>query len=334
MCFSRDPDPAASNPDLTGKTAIVTGSNRGIGLECARQLLDRGLSTLILAVRDERKGARARDELSAGRDLGDHVIEVWRLDYTSYDSIEDFAHRANGLENLDIVILNAGVYRIPHVIVPATGHEETIQVNYLSTCLLTILLVNVLSTKRRSETSPGRLTVVSSSLAASSKLDPLDEERPLLHSLDVPEAPKTFGHYQQYCTSKLLGQLFLSELAKRMPSSLGVVVNCANPGLCYGSGLARDGSGTFQGFLARILFRIFGHTCARGAQVVVDAAVRQGDGVHGQYFDAGKPARFAPMVYTSEGKDLAERLWEETTLDLSLGRIGHAALNFVDSSVD
>lgn len=54
--FVTVPQISASSVNLQGKTAIVTGSNSGLGLQCARQLLTLGISKLILAVRSETKG--------------------------------------------------------------------------------------------------------------------------------------------------------------------------------------------------------------------------------------------------------------------------------------
>ncbi|KAI0115900.1 putative short-chain dehydrogenase [Nemania sp. FL0031] len=307
---------STSAGELAGKTAIVTGSNSGIGLECARQLLDKGLRKLILAVRDADKGALAREDLLAsGRDLSPDAIEVWDLDYSSYESITSFARRAKDLENLDIVVLNAGVYRIPHVVL-STGHEEDVQINYLSTALLMVLLLPVLEAKRRAEASPGRLTVVSSSVAAWSRLKAPRDGGALLTSLDAPIEGKSFDHHQQYCTSKLLGQLFLAELIQRVPPSVATICY-VNPGLCYGSGLTRDGEGTLLGFIVGIIFRIFGSSCVNGARAIVDGAVNHGEEVHGQYLDGGKPAQQAPLVYTPEGKQMAQRLWKETMSELS-----------------
>ncbi|KAI0430325.1 hypothetical protein F5Y09DRAFT_307833 [Xylaria sp. FL1042] len=306
--------------DLVGKTAIVTGSNSGIGLECARQLLSRGLNKLILAVRDERRGAVASEDLASGRDLKPGAIEVWHLDYSSYDSITSFADRARGLERLDIVVLNAGIYRIPRVILP-TGHEEDIQVNYLSTAFLTILLLPILEAKRRIGTKPGRLTVVSSSVAGWSRFKLPQDGRPMLSALDGPiGTEEAFDHHQQYCTSKLLGQLFLAELTRRVPASVATV-DYVHPGLCYGSGLSRDGAGTVLGFIAGILFRIFGRSCTSGARVIVDAAVAHGEDVHGQYLEDGRPAKLAPVVYTTEGRQMARRLWKETMSELSFAGV-------------
>ncbi|KAI1108312.1 putative short-chain dehydrogenase/reductase family protein [Nemania sp. NC0429] len=319
--------PASPGELLAGKTAIVTGANSGLGLECARQLLDGGLSRLILAVRDEGKGAAAREDLLTTRPALQSAeaatVEVWHLDYASYDSIVRFAERAKGLETLDIVILNAGIYRIPHVVLPSTGHEEDVQVNYLSTALLTILLLPVLAAARERRgpgAGAGRLTVVSSSVAASSRLKPQDGAA-LLPSVDAaPAGGKSFDHHQQYCTSKLLGQLFLTELRRRVSSSVATI-DYVNPGLCSGSNLARDGAGTLMGFIVAILFRIFGHSCAAGARTIVDAAVNHGDEVHGQYLDGGSPAKLAPIVYTDEGKEMAQKLWRETMDELSFAAV-------------
>ncbi|KAI1306377.1 NAD(P)-binding protein [Xylaria venustula] len=305
--------------DLAGKTAIVTGSNSGIGLECARQLLDRGLSKLVLAVRDESKGVAASEDLTSGRNLEIDAIEVWHLDYSSYDSITSFADRARDLETLDIVVLNAGVYRIPRVILP-TGHEEDIQVNYLSTALLTILLLPILEIKRRTDAQPGRLTVVSSSVAAWSRFKLPQDGRPMLKALDEPMGTAAFDHHQQYCTSKLLGQLFLTELTRRVPSSVATVTY-VHPGLCYGSGLARDGAGTLMGLITGFIFRIFGRSCFGGARVIVDGAVAHGEEVHGQYLVDKQPAKMAPIVYTAEGRQMAQRLWKETMSELSFAGV-------------
>ncbi|KAI0879183.1 hypothetical protein GGS24DRAFT_439850 [Hypoxylon argillaceum] len=317
---SHPPAPAPAAGDLAGKTAIITGSNSGLGLECARQLLARGLSKLVLAVRDERKGAAAREDLAAGRDLAPDAIEVWPLDYASYKSVTGFASRAaRGLANLDIVVLNAGVYRIPRVVL-ATGHEEDVQVNYLSTTLLAVLLLPVLKARRRPGGSPGRLTVVSSVVAAWSRLKPPRDGGALLAAVDGLAEGKPFDHHQQYCTSKLLGQLFLAELIQRVPPSAATICY-VNPGLCYGSSLARDGEGTLLGFIVGIAFRVFGSSCASGAQALVDGAANHGEEVHGQYLDGGKPTQFASVVYTPEGREMAQTLWKETMSELSFASI-------------
>ncbi|KAK7729285.1 hypothetical protein SLS53_009281 [Cytospora paraplurivora] len=269
---------------LGGRTAIVTGANGGIGLECSRQLLDLGLTKLILAVRDEGKGEAARQTLTARGALEpSQTIEVWKLDYASYESVTAFAERAEHLNpRLDIAILNAGVNRGSFALNPTTGHEEDLQTNYLSTALLVLLLLRVFkgaeSTVNQSETSPGRIVVVSSDRAAWAKFGEKHQERLLQAFDDVA----TWDKYESYDTTKLLGQLFVAKLSKLVPPSLAVV-NCANPGLCYGSRLARE-----LGLAVAVFIRVVGRSAAVGARTLVHAAVTVDASSHGQYVEDGK----------------------------------------------
>lgn len=133
-------------------------------LECARQLLDIGCSKVILAVRSEAKGEAARQDLSRVGTLPG-AIEVWKLDLSSYDSIIAFSERAKSLELLNLVILNAGIFKVSEVFHGTTGYEEDIQIKYLSNMLLLTLLLPVLIAKKRGNT-PGRIVPVNSDMAA------------------------------------------------------------------------------------------------------------------------------------------------------------------------
>ncbi|KAF3004586.1 hypothetical protein E8E14_006004 [Neopestalotiopsis sp. 37M] len=243
--------------DLSGKTAILTGANGGIGIECSRQLLDLGLSKLILAVRDEAKGKIARESLTPLL-KSDQSIEIWQLDYASYDSVLSLAQRAEGLNpRLDIAILNAGVNRANFNLNSATGHEEDLQTNYLSTVLLILLLLR--GFVKAQSSSPGRIVVVSSDQAAWARFDEKDKE-PLLPAFDDKDA-KWYP------------------IDRRTPSSLAVIA-CANPGLCYGSQIGRE-----LGFLAAVFIRLVGHPTATGARSIVYAAAKPNENLHGQYIE-------------------------------------------------
>ncbi|KAF3061439.1 Retinol dehydrogenase 14 [Daldinia childiae] len=279
--FGAPPEVSRHDVDLSGKTAVVTEANSGIGLECVRQLLDLGLSKLIIVVRDEVKGEAARKTLTAAKALEpNQTIEVWKLDYASYESVTAFAQRADDLSpRLDIAILNAGVNRGSFTLNPTTGHEEDLQVNYFSTVLLLLLLLRIFkktkSTTKPSHTSPGRIVVVSSDMAAWARFDEKNEE-PMLEAFDIKE---TWNRNERYATTKLLGQLFVAEIAKRVSPSLAII-NCASPGLCYGLELARE-HGTFTA----IFIRSFGRSSDIGACTLVNAAVKQDERSHGQYVE-------------------------------------------------
>lgn len=147
---------------LKAKAAIVTGANTGLGFESARQLVELGLSHLVVAVRSTSKGKDAAAKLREANSTA--TIDVWALYMESYDSIQAFVRKCDmELSRIDYTILNAGLGPMAFNTVPSTGHEKTIQVNHLSTCLLTILLLPILKAKARAVGgSPARITVVNS----------------------------------------------------------------------------------------------------------------------------------------------------------------------------
>ncbi|KAI5925080.1 hypothetical protein F4810DRAFT_708884 [Camillea tinctor] len=113
-------------------TPLVVGSNCGVGLETSRQLLNLGVRKLILAVHNEEKGKAAAADLSASRkDMLQDIIEVWKR------------------------TLNA-----------STGHDEIILVNYISTALLTILILPVAKAVRENQPQPIRITLALSEVGA------------------------------------------------------------------------------------------------------------------------------------------------------------------------
>lgn len=76
------------------------------------------------------------------------TINVWALDMESYESIQAFVRKCDAeLPRMDYVVLNAGIGPIAFATTRSTGHETTIQVNHLSTALLTLLLLPILKAK-------------------------------------------------------------------------------------------------------------------------------------------------------------------------------------------
>ncbi|KAF4632198.1 hypothetical protein G7Y89_g5923 [Cudoniella acicularis] len=200
--FRAKPQWPAPNTNLAGQTAIITGGNTGLGYEAAVQLLGLKLSHLILAVRSPEKGEAAAANLRKSHPKAS--IEVWQLDMCSYDSILGFARRVERrLSRIDIVLLNAGVGRLTFNKVKSTGHEEVLQVNYLSTVLLAILLLPILKTKGSPGRQPAHLTIVSAALTLAAKF-PNRDTNPLLPSFDNPE---TFDPREHYNSSKLLAHI-------------------------------------------------------------------------------------------------------------------------------
>ena len=204
-------------------TAIVTGGNTGLGYEAVLQLLGLKLTKLILAVRSLEKGGVAAAKFR--KLYPKAAIEVWQLDMSSYPSIQAFASRVESqLSRIDIVLLNAGGMKLEFTPNKSTGHEETVQVNYLSTVLLAMLLLPILKAKGKTGGQPARLTIVNAALTLAAKF-PNRDANPLLVSFDNP---KNFDHQETYNSSKLLAHIFLWTLVDYV-SADDVIVNLADP---------------------------------------------------------------------------------------------------------
>lgn len=266
--------PPAST-DLSSKVAIVTGANTGLGFECVRQLLSFKLSRVILAVRSVEKGNAAAERLLD--EFPKAIVDVWLLDMGSYQSVQAFGRRVEKeLTRLDIAVLNAGVGKLKYDTVPGTGHEEIIQINYLSTVLLCILMLPTLRNKSLPGI-PGRLLIVSSAVALTAKF-PAANSSPLLPSFDNP---KTFNPRHQYGLSKLLGHMFLYKLVDYV-SADDVVVNMIEPGFTKGTELHRNVSGVLTAVLA-MMHAVLGRTVQHSGTKYLDATIVKGKESHGYY---------------------------------------------------
>ncbi|RBA21817.1 hypothetical protein FPRO05_00164 [Fusarium proliferatum] len=310
--FVTPPPVSSDEVNLAGRTALVTGATGGIGLEITRQLLGLGCK-VIMGVRDEQRGEAVRQDLIQEGNVTDDMVQVWKLDLSSYQSITAFAANAKKLYNLNIAILNAGIYKVSEAFSP-TGYEEGMQINYLSNILLLISLLPIIK-KNAPAGETGHICLVSSDTAAWAKF----EERTSTPLLPVFKKPmKTWDMGERYGTTKLLGQLFLTALSKRVSS---VTLSCANPGLCGGgSDLAREAKGILR-FAHKTQCLVLSRTCAIGARTIVHSVTTLHKQAHGHYIEGDKIQPMAPIVYQDEGKEIAERLYAETLEELSFAGV-------------
>jgi NAD(P)-dependent dehydrogenase (short-subunit alcohol dehydrogenase family) len=275
--FCSKPQPAPKELDLSGKTYLLTGAS-GIVLHAARQLLDHKLSHLIFAVRN-----RSKDEPTAAELRKKHPnarIELWDLEMTSYPSIQALAARAATLRRLDAVLLNSAITSPSFGTVPTTGHERVVQINYLSTLLLAILMLPVLKDKKAARGgAAGRLTIVSSGVAFFAKL-PNRDARPFLPSFDDTSVTP-WDMSERYLSSKLLGHLAATKLTPLVRAD-DVVLNLVDPGYCKGSGLHREAKGMLS-MIVELSKQLTGRTMELGASCYVDAVAVKGPETHGCY---------------------------------------------------
>ncbi|KAH6666678.1 short-chain dehydrogenase/reductase SDR [Halenospora varia] len=296
LTFKPKPLPLALS--LTGKRALITGANSGLGFEAAIELASHHLSHLILAVRDVAKGEIAKAKILASSPTCS--VEVWELDYGSYDSVIEFSKRVEKLDRLDFVLLNAGVKMMSYVPSNYT-HETNLQINHLSTSLLSLLLLPTLRLTSLATTPPAptRLTIVSSEghfwipfheRLAPSILARMDEEGSFGKDMD------------RYYTTKLLNVLWTRELAgwvKEVGGEGKVVVNTVNPGFCH-SGLHRHV--VENAWVMNLFLRMFGWTSKQGVGVWWMRWL-------GRDMRGGDPS---PFVLSEEGEKYQKQVWDET----------------------
>jgi NAD(P)-dependent dehydrogenase (short-subunit alcohol dehydrogenase family) len=201
---------AADIPDQTGRTAVITGANTGLGYETARALASKG-ARVVLAVRNLDKGKAAAD-LIARRYPGADVA-VQELDLTSLESIRAAADQLRaGHDRIDLLINNAGVMMTPKQ-TTKDGFELQFGTNHLGHFALTGLLLD-----RVLAAPASRVVTISSNghRFGSIHFDDLQSERRYSRS----------GAYGQ---SKLANLLFTYELQNRLAATDTIAV-AAHPG--------------------------------------------------------------------------------------------------------
>ncbi len=298
---------------MNSRTAIITGANTGLGLECARALLASDPSWhVVLAVRDPVRGADAVTEL--GQPARCTVAE---LDLGSLRSVQGFVThvRAAQLPPLHAVVCNAGVQVVSVTARTDDGVERTFGVNHLGHFAL---VTGILADLER----PARVVVVSSGthdptrhtgMPAPQYTAAADLARPPAYG---PATDRQSGR-RQYTTSKLCNVLFAYELDRRLGhGAQGVAVNAFDPGLMPGSGLARDYPPLLRlvwRFLLPALRVLPGVRSTRASGRYLAALVDDArfDGVTGEYFDGPRstrssidsydPAKALDLWETSEG---------------------------------
>lgn len=215
---------------LTGKTAIITGANTGIGLETALDLARRG-ARVILACRSVEKGEAAAEVVR--QRTGNQKVLFVRLDLASLDSVRTAANAILQKEQkIDLLINNAGIALRAYA-KTKDGFEAHLAVNHLGHFLLTNLLLPSL----KAAPSARVITVSSSLYKRCSSIDfyALNSSDPTRYNNKMPGLA--------YSQSKLANVLFSRSLSKRLLGT-GVCTYVLHPGLVPRTELARE----FYGF--------------------------------------------------------------------------------------
>src|SRR2546421_8788163 len=192
-------------PDLSGRTAVVTGGNRGIGYPTGKELADHG-ARVVVASRSADKGRAAVEAIGAG-------AEWAPLDLADLGSVRKFAEGVTG--PLDLLINNAGVMMIPRQRT-ADGFEMQLGTNHLGHFALTGLLLPALL----AAPAP-RVVTVSSGEHHKGQMD-----------FDDLMSEHSYGPMKTYQRSKLANLLFVFELQRRADAAGANLLSVgAHPGV-------------------------------------------------------------------------------------------------------
>ncbi|WP_371618579.1 oxidoreductase [Streptomyces sp. NBC_00454] len=297
---------ASDVPDQSGRTAVVTGANSGIGYFTALELARRGAS-VVLACRSAARGRAA--EVRLRTEVPGAEVEFIPLDLADLATVREFAGAyAQRHGTLDLLVNNAGVMALPFGRT-ADGFETQFGVNHLGHFALTGLLL-----PRLLAAAPGaRIVSLSSGFHMFGDVDhtDLDSER-------------NYRRWIAYGRSKTANLLFIHELARRLAAAgSGIVAASAHPGYAstnlhvaaapqadttLGSriAVAANSLGTAVGN------GVIAQSAASGALPALYAAtapgVRPDEFIGPRFGFRGAPARSRRAKWTLDDKS-GERLW-------------------------
>ncbi len=280
--------------DQTGRVAIVTGANTGLGYETALALAAKG-ATVILACRNRDKGEDAKGRIAAQHP--GTSLEVRDLDTSRLASVRQFAEQfQRDHQRLDLLINNAGIMITPHF-TTEDGFEGQLGVNYLGHFLLTGLLLPTITG------TPGARIVTLYSVAA---------RWSGMHFEDL-HFEKGYDAQKAYSQSKMACLMFALELNKRLRKAGHDTLSlAAHPGYSK-SDLSRHLSLPIRAMLTLIGF-LFMQSTAAGAQPTLYAALGkdlvggEATGPSGRKETKGPPA-IADIPEQAQDAALREKLW-------------------------
>lgn len=287
---------SADIPDQSGRLAVVTGANTGLGLATAQALAARG-GSVVLAVRDVDRGKQAAARITGTAPGAD--VTVQRLDLSSLDSIRTAAEELRAAHpRIDLLINNAGVMYTPRQ-TTRDGFELQFGTNHLGHFAFTGLLLDALLPV------PGSRVVTVSSVGhrLRARID-----------FDDLKAERSYSRVAAYGRSKLANLLFTYELERRLANADGTntIAVAAHPGLSS-TELARYLPAPLRGLTA-LVTPLLGQSADMGALPTLRAATDPAV-AGGQYYGPdrlGESKGHPKLVQSSalsHDEALQHRLW-------------------------
>ncbi len=286
-------------PDQTGRVAIVTGANSGLGYESAQALLRAG-ATVVMACRNQTKAGAAYATLETC--APEVSIDNIPLDLSSLDSIRAFVDAFTAkYDRLDLLLNNAGLMAPPRS-ETADGFETQMGVNHLGHFALTgLLLPTLLAT-------PGSRVVTVSSMAH------------LMGSIDFDDlqSKQSYSRYAVYGNSKLANVLFARELQRRLAAAGADTISLvAHPGLAstnLQTATAEASGSKMEGGVYDVMMNVMAQSSEMGSLPQLYAATApdvQGGEFYGPdgFYIRGYPTKIKGSA-ASNDMNTAARLWD------------------------
>ncbi|MDE0475323.1 MAG: SDR family NAD(P)-dependent oxidoreductase [Gammaproteobacteria bacterium] len=279
-------------PDLTGRTAMVTGGNAGLGFRSVLELARKG-ARVMLACRRTDKGDAAADRIRS--ELPDARLETVVLELTDPVGIERFADRvASRTNRLDILLNNAAAVGLAVLRRTPLGHEMHIATNHYGHFLVTGHLLPLLVA------TPGaRVVTVTSAAHLTGAID--------LEDLDWRARP--YNGAKAYADSKMASLLFMRELQARLDAAGAAVLSvAAHPGMTATGPRRPAGIGRV---FDRLLFSRVDAGVRPQLRAATDPAAKKLDFYGPRFGLRGAPRRIRVRGAAGSGV-LARRLWKVT----------------------
>ncbi|KAF2489114.1 putative short chain dehydrogenase/reductase [Lophium mytilinum] len=304
----------ADTPDLSGKVAVITGGQSGIGREITAQLLLHGISKVYILARSASKYQDAISEWVNQKGLKRSDVER-RTEFVPCDlgSVKDVARASNELlsklDRLDILFNNAATLATPDYSLSPDGIESVFAIIHVGHFVLTNILLPLI--ERTAATFGGARIVDSNS---SLHMACLELDLTLLKSPKPTKSLVLLDSAWRYARAKLAVLMFTRELAKRLQKKgvSNVYVNSFFPG-----NISTDAYETWKLFLGNFIGSAFKSAVRAAGQTVEDGAASalflatskdvEVKDIKGKYF-VPIAAESKPSLL-SENKDLQKNVW-------------------------
>lgn len=285
--------------DLSGKVALVTGANTGIGYETAKALAEMGAHTFI-ACRSQEKAAAAVDrmkrEVGEGKEL---KVEYLLVDLASFSSVKDFVKTFKE-KNLPLHILvnNAAVAWTPFK-QTEDGFESHLQVNHLSPLLLTLELLPVVL-ETASGSGNGRIVFMSSKAHEYATWNP--------ETMNASDE-QHYDRIKVYGVTKLYNVMTAIALQRRL-QNVGITLSTVDPGV-----VRTDVVQGFQDMKAfslviKVVHAVRGKSPQEGAATSINCAVNPE--LNSQQACHYADCRETPSSTAARNEQFQEELWKRS----------------------